>query len=128
MEYKPRRVGHARASREGVSCKICMADGSGHQLRNSQEAAVSLQRAAQPSTATFDWRKVVVGNAASQHNVEDDDGANQVTADALPIQGRGARSTSHLYILPSTASRRCSGLWHQSCRELLPGSRLTPAL
>ena len=56
MEYKPRRVGYARAGRVRVPRKIRMADGSGQQLRNSQEVAVSPQHAAQPSTATFDWR------------------------------------------------------------------------
>ena len=37
----------------------------------------------------------MVDNAASQHSFRTDDGANRVAADALPIQGRGAHSTSH---------------------------------
>ena len=107
MEYKPRRVGHARASRKGVSCKICMADGSGQQLRDSQEVAVSPQYAAQPSTATFDWRKVVVGNAASQHSFGAGDGANRVQLMLCPSKAEGhippVSCASFLQQLPESA-------------------------
>ena len=85
MEDEPWRMGHARTSREGVSYKFCLADSSGHQLRDGQEIAVSTQGAAQPSITARGWKwQAMVDTAISQHSLRAHDGTDEITVDAEP--------------------------------------------
>ena len=84
MEDESRRMGYARTSREGISSKIYLADGSCHQLRNSRKAAVSTQGPAQPSLTAPGWRQqVVVDNTTIQHSLRIHDGPNWATVDVV---------------------------------------------